>query len=222
MTSRSSPTRARSKQRFRPWSISTVRARRARRGTPNSRSIRLAFSYQPGDAIGLVPENDPLLVDELLKTVGLGSDAALLLKLQKSYDVTTLSRSLVENYAKVTGRGDVKALLEGEAYPKFAADRQLIDLFEAYPEKLDGRPVDGLAAAAAGPALLGCFEPQGASGRSASSGRRGALGIARQGAQGRRRPPISPSGARSARRRALRQAEPALPPAAPTATRRSS
>ena len=66
-----------------------------------------AFSYQPGDAIGLVPENDPLLVDELLKTVGLGSDAALLLKLQKSYDVTTLSRSLVENYAKVTGRGDV-------------------------------------------------------------------------------------------------------------------
>jgi len=103
-----------------------------------------AFSYQPGDAIGLVPENDPLLVDELLKTVGLGSDAALLLKLQKSYDVTTLSRSLVENYAKVTGRGDVKALLEGEAYPKFAADRQLIDLFEAYPEKLTADQLTGL------------------------------------------------------------------------------
>src|SRR4029078_4157611 len=87
-------------------------------------------------AIRLLPENDSVLVDELLKTVGLGSDAALLLKLQKSYDVTTLSRSLAENYAKVTGRGDVKALLEGEAYPKFAADRQLIDLFEDYPEKL--------------------------------------------------------------------------------------
>ena len=39
-----------------------------------------AFTYQPGDAIGLLPENDPALVDELLKTVGLGSDAALLLK----------------------------------------------------------------------------------------------------------------------------------------------
>lgn len=95
-----------------------------------------AFSYQPGDAIGLVPENDPVLVDELLQAVGLGSDAALLLKLQKSYDVTTLSRSAVENYAKLTGRDDVKSLLEGEAYPKFAADRQLIDLFETYPEKL--------------------------------------------------------------------------------------
>ena len=103
-----------------------------------------AFTYQPGDAIGLLPENEPALVDELLKTVGLGSDAALLLKLQKSYDVTTLSRALVENYAKVTGRADVKALLEGETYPKFAADRQLIDLFEAYPEKLTADQLTGL------------------------------------------------------------------------------
>jgi len=102
------------------------------------------FSYQPGDAIGLIPENDPVLVDELLKAVGLGSDAALLLKLQKSYDVTTLSRSAVENYAKLTGRADVKALLEGEAYSKFAADRQLIDLFETYPEKLTAEQLTGL------------------------------------------------------------------------------
>jgi sulfite reductase (NADPH) flavoprotein alpha-component len=103
-----------------------------------------AFTYQPGDAVGLLPENDPRLVDELLQTVGLGSDAALLLKLQKSHDVTTLSRSFVENYAKLTGRADVKALLEGEAYPKFASDRQLIDLFVAYPEKLTPEQLTGL------------------------------------------------------------------------------
>jgi sulfite reductase (NADPH) flavoprotein alpha-component len=103
-----------------------------------------SFSYQPGDAIGLVPENDPALVDDLLKTVGLGSDAALLLKLQKSYDVTTLSRPLVENYAKLTGRADLKALLEGDAYAKFAADRQLIDLFETFPEKLGADELLGL------------------------------------------------------------------------------
>lgn len=103
-----------------------------------------AFSYQPGDAVGLLPENDPGLVDELLHTVGLGSDAALLLKLQKSHDVTTLSRSFVENYAKLTGRADVKALLEGEAYPKFASDRQLIDLFLAFPEKLTPEQLTGL------------------------------------------------------------------------------
>jgi sulfite reductase (NADPH) flavoprotein alpha-component len=103
-----------------------------------------AFTYQPGDAVGLFPENDPALVDDLLRTVGLGSDAALLLKLQKSYDVTTLSRSFVENYAKLTGREDAKALLEGEAYPKFASDRQLIDFFEAYPEKLTAEQLTSL------------------------------------------------------------------------------
>jgi sulfite reductase (NADPH) flavoprotein alpha-component len=94
------------------------------------------FTYQPGDAIGLIPENDQRLVDDLLKSVGLASDAALLLKVQKGCDVTTLSRVAVENYATLTGRSDVKALLEGDAYAKFAADRQLVDLFEAYPEKL--------------------------------------------------------------------------------------
>ncbi len=94
------------------------------------------FTYRPGDAIGLVPENDPRLVDDVLKAAGLASDAALLLKIQKGYDVTTLSRVAVENYAKLTGRSDVKALLEGDAYAKFAADRQLVDLFETYPEQL--------------------------------------------------------------------------------------
>ena len=33
-------------------------------------------------------------------------------KLRERYDVTTLSRALVENYAKLTQRTDVKALAE--------------------------------------------------------------------------------------------------------------
>jgi sulfite reductase (NADPH) flavoprotein alpha-component len=102
------------------------------------------FNYQPGDAIGLIPENDPRLVDDLLRAAGLQSDAALLLKIQKGYDVTTLSRVAVENYAKLTGRSDVKALLEGDAYARFSADRQLVDLFETYPEKLDAQQLLGL------------------------------------------------------------------------------
>lgn len=94
------------------------------------------FTYEPGDAIGILPENDPELVDQLLKATGLSSDAALLLKIQKGFDVTTLSKPLVDNYAKLTGRADVKALLDGDALAKFSADRQLVDLFEVFPEKL--------------------------------------------------------------------------------------
>ena len=94
------------------------------------------FSYLPGDAIGILPENDPELADQVLRAVGLQADGSLLLKVLTGYDITTLSRALVENYAKLTGRADVKKLLEGDAYAKFSFDRQLVDLFEAYPEKL--------------------------------------------------------------------------------------
>ena len=94
------------------------------------------FVYTPGDAIGVLPENDPELVDQLLRAVGLEADASLLIKVQKGFDVTTLSKSLIENFAKLTGRTDVKALLEADAFAKFSGDRQLVDLFETYKEKL--------------------------------------------------------------------------------------
>ncbi|WP_295558419.1 flavodoxin domain-containing protein [uncultured Hyphomicrobium sp.] len=94
------------------------------------------FVYKPGDAIGLYPENDPGLAEDLLKAVGLASDAALKLKLIHGFDITTLSRPLVDGYAKLTGRKDVAKLLEEGELARFAADRQLVDLFEAFPEKL--------------------------------------------------------------------------------------
>ncbi len=94
------------------------------------------FAYTPGDAVGIVPENDPVLAGELLAATGLSADTGLAKKLTQSFDITTLSRPLVDSYAKLTGRKDVAALLEGDAFQRFAADRQLIDLFETYRETL--------------------------------------------------------------------------------------
>ncbi|MEQ1671647.1 MAG: hypothetical protein ABL893_12365 [Hyphomicrobium sp.] len=94
--------------------------------------------------MGVLAENDPVLVDQLLQATGLGSDAALLLKIQKGFDVTTLSRAAVDNYAKLTSRADVKALLDGDAFAKFSSDRQLVDLFETYSEKLTPEQLLGL------------------------------------------------------------------------------
>lgn len=121
-------------------------------GTGSSREtwhVELAFDdprfkYAPGDAIGLLPENDPELVNQLLQAVGLGGDAALSAKLQKGYDVTTLSRPAVESYRKLTGRDDLAALLDGDAFAKFSTDRQLLDLFEAYRENLTPDQLLGL------------------------------------------------------------------------------
>ena len=102
------------------------------------------FSYLPGDSIGVLPENDPDLALELAEAVGLGADGSVVKKLRESYDVTTLSRSLAAGYAKLTGRTDVAKLAEAEPFAAFAADRQLIDLFETYPETLKPEQLYGL------------------------------------------------------------------------------
>jgi len=102
------------------------------------------FAYLPGDSIGVLPENDPALALELAEAVGLGADGAVVQKLRQGFDVTTLSRNLIGSYAKLTGRGDVAKLADPKAFAEFAADRQLIDLFETYPEKLAPAQLLGL------------------------------------------------------------------------------
>jgi len=102
------------------------------------------FVYAPGDAIGILPENDPELALGLAEAVGLGADGSVVEKLRESYDVTTLSRPLVEAYAKLTGRTDVTRITDQKAFTQFALDRQLVDLFETYPETLTPEQLFGL------------------------------------------------------------------------------
>lgn len=102
------------------------------------------FAYAPGDSIGVIPENDPELALALAEAVGLGADNSVVKKLRESYDVTTLSRPLIEAYAKLTGRTDVAKLVEPKGFAAFSADRQLVDLFETYPETLEAEQLFGL------------------------------------------------------------------------------
>jgi sulfite reductase (NADPH) flavoprotein alpha-component len=100
--------------------------------------LELAFDgtappYKPGDSLEIYPENDPDYVDDLLKAVGLASDAALRAKLTKGRDVTTLSIKTLESYAATTGHPEVKALLESGDARAWIAGRQLIDLLQLFP-----------------------------------------------------------------------------------------
>jgi sulfite reductase (NADPH) flavoprotein alpha-component len=102
------------------------------------------FAYQPGDAIGVLPQNDPQLAAELLDAAGLGTDASLIKKLVDGRDITTLTRPTVAAFAKLTGRADVAALAEGDGFAKYASDRQLLDLFADHKEKLTADQLFGL------------------------------------------------------------------------------
>ncbi len=101
------------------------------------------WSYAPGDAIGVIPQNDPDLVAALLETVGLGGDAVLQRKLLTERDVTTLTRPVVNAYAQLTGRTDVAALGAVDKFATYAANRQIIDLLGEHREQLTAQQLVG-------------------------------------------------------------------------------
>jgi sulfite reductase (NADPH) flavoprotein alpha-component len=103
------------------------------------------YVYKPGDAIGVIPENDPELVAALVASTGVDADPAFVQYLTQSADITTLSRPLIEKYAALSGRSELAPLVsDAEAFQRFAADRQLIDLFAEYPARLDAQTLKGL------------------------------------------------------------------------------
>ena len=102
------------------------------------------FSYEPGDAIGVLPANDPELAGRILDATGLSGNAGLVKTLVEQRDITTLTRPVVTAFAKLTGRADVAALAEGDAFTRFAADRQLLDLFAEHKETLTPDQLTGL------------------------------------------------------------------------------
>ena len=48
------------------------------------------IAYEPGDSLGVVPANDPALVDAVLQAAGLEGNASLRERLLDQYDITTL------------------------------------------------------------------------------------------------------------------------------------
>ncbi len=101
--------------------------------------------WQPGDSLGVIPENGPAVVTELIGALGLnaeetvtGTDGETTLEyaLAHDYEITTLTRPLVEKYAERAGYDALNALLAEDKRAELAeymAGRFLIDLVDDYP-----------------------------------------------------------------------------------------
>jgi sulfite reductase (NADPH) flavoprotein alpha-component len=84
--------------------------------------------YEPGDSLGVVPSNDPALVDAVLKAAGLGADAGLRAALTDRLDITTLTGKQVEDFVRETGVAAPPA--------DWAVGRQIIDLLALAPRAM--------------------------------------------------------------------------------------
>ncbi|MDE2582398.1 MAG: flavodoxin domain-containing protein, partial [Rhodospirillales bacterium] len=101
--------------------------------------------YEPGDAIGIAPRNDPALVGDVLAATGLGGDPALAAALSERYDITTLTPTLLAAYAAQTGDAALQAIATDPARAAdFLRGRQVIDLLQAAPAQLSATQLTGL------------------------------------------------------------------------------
>ena len=103
------------------------------------------LAHQPGDALGIVPVNDPALVEDMLTLTGLSGDATARQALSEAQDITTVTRPQIEAYAKLTDSNALKALAaDPDALREWLPGRQVIDLLEAAPMKLDASTLTSL------------------------------------------------------------------------------
>jgi sulfite reductase (NADPH) flavoprotein alpha-component len=103
------------------------------------------LTYEPGDAIGIVPENDPALVSRIIRAAGLPEDAALTEALTRRYDISTLTVKQLKDYAALTGDKTLAALADdNDKRNGFIEGRQIIDLLETFPHALEPEPFTAL------------------------------------------------------------------------------
>ncbi|OUM97241.1 MAG: sulfite reductase [NADPH] flavoprotein, alpha-component [Thermobacillus sp. ZCTH02-B1] len=106
------------------------------------------LTYEPGDALGIYPENRPQLVEELIEAAGwkadepvpAGKDGELPLReaLIRHYEITVLTKPLLEQAAELTGHPKLKELTapgREQALREYIAGRDLVDLIRDFELK---------------------------------------------------------------------------------------
>ncbi|MDR2218424.1 MAG: NADPH-dependent assimilatory sulfite reductase flavoprotein subunit [Yokenella regensburgei] len=110
--------------------------------------------YQPGDALGVWYQNDPVLVKELVELLWLkgdepvmvdGNTLALAEALQWHFELTVNTANIVENYAQLT-RSDALLPLVGDKakLQHYAATTPIVDMVRFAPAQLDAGALIGL------------------------------------------------------------------------------
>jgi sulfite reductase (NADPH) flavoprotein alpha-component len=102
------------------------------------------LAFAPGDSLGIVPENDPGMVEAVLRAAHLEGDRPLQAELTSDFDVTALSRQVIEGYAAVNPDPRLGELLAGDAWGVYLKGRQIIDLLEDFPAELTPAQLTGL------------------------------------------------------------------------------
>ncbi len=113
-----------------------------------TRHVELAapgLTYTPGDALGVLAQNDPALVDEILATLKLSADAPVAIgngsqplaqALTGHFEITALTRPFLAGWAELTHSARLRGLLEDgndASLRAYLSGRQIIDVVQEFP-----------------------------------------------------------------------------------------
>ena len=105
------------------------------------------LTYQPGDSIGILPNNRPDLVFSLIELLGEDPESPVTIPdgevtlreaLTRHYEITVLTRPVVQKYAALSEARELQDLLANGRNKDLMAwsdGRDLIDMLRAYPVK---------------------------------------------------------------------------------------
>lgn len=105
------------------------------------------LAYEPGDALGLMPGNDPALVETLLNELGLapsslvdvkGTPVALGEALAARVEITALTPRFIEHWARLSDAGALKHLVQpdrAEERVAYAYGHHILDVIREFPVK---------------------------------------------------------------------------------------
>ena len=95
------------------------------------------LTYQPGDAIGIIPQNDPLMVENVLTAVGLQGDTSLHEALTTRHDITTLTGYFLKQLSELAGDKRLLDLVADEdGLAAYTKGRQVIDALQDHKTRL--------------------------------------------------------------------------------------
>ena len=121
-----------------------------RGSTKETRHIELSLAdsgltYQPGDALGVVPRNDPLLVAAMLEKLSLSADTPVTVKqgtislgeaLSGTFEITALTPRFLDHWAEITGSDELQALRapdQKEPRAAFQHNHHILDVVSRFP-----------------------------------------------------------------------------------------
>ena len=120
-----------------------------RGSTKETRHVELSLedsglTYEPGDALGVVPLNDPAVVDALLEKTGLSGDAQVTTKqgdvplreaLTRTYEITAATPRFLDQWAELSGAKELEELKAGDAKTRtaFFYGHHVSDFVDRFP-----------------------------------------------------------------------------------------